>query len=97
MMDALGGVGGLRLYRGGESQSGLFSFTVDGMDCEEVGQALARRGVAVRAGLHCAPTAHESAGTLDTGTLRVSYGPDASAGQTQALLQAAQVFRKKRR
>ena len=54
-MDALEGVGGLRLYRGGESQSGLFSFTVDGMDCEEVGQALARRGVAVPGGAALRP------------------------------------------
>ena len=81
MMDALEGVGGLRLYRGGESQSGLFSFTVDGMDCEEVGQALARRGVAVRAGLHCAPTAHRTAGTLETGTVRVSFSAFNRPGQ----------------
>mgnify|MGYP002650366722 CR=1 FL=1 len=34
--------------------------------------ALARRGIALRAGLHCAPLAHRTAGTLDTGTLRLS-------------------------
>lgn len=31
-----------------------------------------RRGIALRAGLHCAPLAHRTAGTLDTGTLRLS-------------------------
>ena len=36
------------------------------------GEALARRGIALRAGLHCAPLAHRTAGTLDTGTLRLS-------------------------
>ena len=30
------------------------------------------RGIALRAGLHCAPLAHRTAGTLDTGTLRLS-------------------------
>ena len=27
----------------------------------------------VRAGLHCAPLAHRTAGTLDTGTVRLSF------------------------
>ncbi len=53
-------------------QSGVLSFQVAGMDCEAVGEALSRRGIAVRAGLHCAPLAHESAGTLEEGTVRMS-------------------------
>ena len=53
-------------------QSGVLSFQVAGMDCEAVGEALSRRGIAVRAGLHCAPLAHESAGTLEAGTVRAS-------------------------
>ena len=31
------------------------------------------RGVAVRAGLHCAPLAHRTAGTLESGTVRLSF------------------------
>ena len=57
------------------------------MDCEDAAAALAKQGIAVRAGLHCAPLAHRSAGTLDTGTVRVSFGVDASFAQTRALLQ----------
>ena len=34
-----------------------------------------KRNIALRAGLHCAPVAHETAGTLETGTIRVSPGP----------------------
>ena len=71
----------------GENQSGTVSFVAD-TDCEELAQFLGRQGIAVRAGLHCAPLAHESAGTLKTGTVRVSFGHDATAGQTGALLQA---------
>ncbi|MEI3141448.1 MAG: hypothetical protein V8S34_07920 [Lawsonibacter sp.] len=37
-----------------------------------MGEALADRGFALRAGLHCAPLAHRTAGTLDTGTVRAS-------------------------
>ena len=57
----------------GEAQSGLCSIVIGGMDCEEVGEELARRDIAVRAGLHCAPLAHRTAGTQDTGTVRLSF------------------------
>jgi len=43
---------------------------------------LAARGVCVRSGLHCAPLAHESAGTLDTGTVRLSFSPFTTAEET---------------
>ena len=55
------------------AQAGVVSFRVPGRDAETVGEALTRRGIAVRAGLHCAPLAHRTAGTLDTGTVRVSF------------------------
>ena len=54
-------------------QAGVVSFQVEGMDCEQVGERLGRRGVALRAGLHCAPLAHQSAGTLEGGTVRASF------------------------
>ena len=43
-----------------------------GLEREQMGAVLAERGVAVRAGMHCAPLAHDSAGTLKTGTIRLS-------------------------
>ena len=51
---------------------GVLSFRVRDRDCEELGEALGRRGIALRAGLHCAPLAHRTAGTLESGTLRAS-------------------------
>ena len=77
---------GLKVFSG-EDQTGTVSFIAPG-DCEEFAQRLSGRGIAVRAGLHCAPLAHESAGTLDTGTVRVSFGHDANDSQTDALLYA---------
>lgn len=66
----------LQLYTGEErEQSGVLSLRCSAMDCELVAQRLAERGVCVRSGLHCAPTAHESAGTLDSGTVRLSFSP----------------------
>lgn len=73
MMDRLECIPGVTVFRGRHSQSGLFSVTVDGMDCEVAAAELAKRNVAVRAGLHCAPLAHQSAGTADTGTVRFSF------------------------
>ena len=74
MMDTLERCPGITVFRGNNgSQSGLYSIVLDGLDCEEAGAALAKRGIAVRAGLHCAPLAHRTAGTLDTGTVRFSF------------------------
>lgn len=77
---------GMKVFRG-EHQAGTLSF-LPGCDCEEAAAILGRQGIAVRAGLHCAPLAHESAGTLDTGTVRVSFGHDAADSQVRTLLKA---------
>lgn len=69
----------------GDCQGGTISFTGQ-EDCEILAQKLGHRGVAVRAGLHCAPLAHQSAGTLDTGTVRVSFGHDASVPQAAGFI-----------
>ena len=58
---------------GGRYQSGVLSFRCRDLECESLAAALGRHGVAVRAGLHCAPMAHESAGTLERGTVRLSF------------------------
>ena len=71
----------------GENQCATVSFLPKG-DCEETAWKLSQQGIAVRAGLHCAPLAHESAGTLETGTVRVSFGHDAAPGQVDALCRA---------
>lgn len=62
----------LRLFTG-EAQTGVLSLQKRGTDCETLAAGLAEQGVAVRAGLHCAPLAHESAGTLEEGTVRFSF------------------------
>ncbi len=63
------------LFLGEENtQAGVLSLR-SGMDCTQLAAALGERGVAVRAGLHCAPLAHETAGTFPSGTLRMSFSP----------------------
>ncbi len=71
----------------GENQGGTVSF-VGKTDCQELTEKLTQRGIAVRGGLHCAPLAHESAGTLESGTVRVSFGHDATEQMSRRFLQA---------
>lgn len=68
---------GLRLYGPGEPdrRTGLISLAVAGRDPAELAFLLDREyGIAVRAGLHCAPHAHRTIGSYPMGTLRVSPG-----------------------
>ena len=62
-------------YAGGDAQTGVLSVRHDRHDCETLAAKLSDSGIAVRAGLHCAPLAHRSAGTLETGTVRLSLSP----------------------
>ena len=64
----------VRLFTG-NNQSGVLSLLVEGQDCVCTAERLAEAGIAVRAGLHCAPLAHASAETLRQGTVRISVSP----------------------
>lgn len=55
-------------------QTGVLSITCQTMSCEQLAQRLAQRGICVRAGLHCAPVAHQTGGTVESGTVRFSPG-----------------------
>ena len=54
--------GRIKIYLPEESGSALL-FNAYGIDGSELARRLARRGICTRAGLHCAPTAHEALGT----------------------------------
>ena len=69
-------------------QAGVLSFVPLKKDVEEVGSRLAEQGIAVRTGLHCASFAHKSAGTLDTGTVRVSFSDFNTRSEVYRLLTA---------
>ena len=79
------------LFAADESvQSGVLSLRVKNRSCEDIAEGLSQRGVCVRSGLHCAPTAHRSAGTLETGTIRFSFSPFVTEEQ---VLSACQILR----
>ena len=72
-----------------EEQSGVLSFRLRGRDCEGAAAWFAGRDIALRAGYHCAPLAHKTAGTLDTGTIRLSVAAFNTRREIADFLQAA--------
>ncbi|MGI6512852.1 MAG: aminotransferase class V-fold PLP-dependent enzyme [Syntrophomonadaceae bacterium] len=57
-----------------EDRVGVVGFNIEGVDSTEVAFILDQvYGIAVRAGLHCAPLAHKTLGTLEKGLVRVSF------------------------
>ena len=75
LAEDLRGVPGLRVMASSDPalQSGVLSLVPEGMDPEALGEALGQQGICVRSGYHCAPLAHATAGTLETGTVRLSF------------------------
>lgn len=87
----LGTFPGIRCYGStcAEHQGGVLSFNLEGRDPAEIGFLLDDEyGVCVRTGLHCAPDAHRSIGTLPSGTIRVSPGLFNTEKDIDALLAA---------
>ena len=88
---------GVRVYTSPDErqQTGVFSFTLDDREAEDAARALASAGIAVRAGLHCAPLAHKSAGTFPGGTVRVSPGAFTTPADMERLLRAVRALRRR--
>ena len=93
-LSRLSGVEVFRAPAGSKAQAGVLSFRVEGRDCEELGEELGCRGIALRAGLHCAPLAHRTAGTLETGTLRASVSAFTTPREVQEFLRTLGVLLK---
>lgn len=64
----------IRIIPQGKSDNfiGVVSCVFDGYGSDSIGQILSDKNVAVRTGLHCAPTAHRFLGTFPSGTVRFS-------------------------
>ncbi|MGN0478156.1 MAG: aminotransferase class V-fold PLP-dependent enzyme, partial [Hominenteromicrobium sp.] len=77
----------------------VLGFNVRGMQSEAVGEVLAKRGIAVRCGFHCAPFAHRKMGTDDDihgGAVRVSPGAFTTDAQTSELIRTVTALHAKR-
>lgn len=88
IIDGMLTIPGVRLFRSEHlhCQAGVLAFNISGNDCEVISSMLGEMGVAVRSGLHCSPLAHESAGTLNTGAVRVSFSFFNTKGEVNRFL-----------
>lgn len=72
-----------------ERRVGVVSFTVGAVPVSEIGFALDDEfEVMTRIGLHCAPAAHRTIGTLPGGTVRLAPGPFTTAAEVDAAMDA---------
>lgn len=77
LLDGLREIRGLQLYGLGDAdrQTAVVSFNISHRDCGEISMQLDYDyGIITRSGLHCAPLAHRTMGTLRQGTCRLSPG-----------------------
>ena len=56
----------------GEEYVGVVSCLMEGISSDTAGTVFAKKGISVRAGLECAPLAHQFLGTYPSGTIRFS-------------------------
>ncbi|WP_149497145.1 SufS family cysteine desulfurase [Roseiconus lacunae] len=76
-----------------DKKSGIVSFSIDGVHAHDVAQWLDTRGIAVRAGHHCAMPLHESLGK--TATTRASFYLYNTADEAERFVTAVQEVQSK--
>lgn len=88
---ALGKHPNIQLYTPANQSPTLLSFTIKGIDNEDVGYLLAQNfGILVRTGLHCAPLIHQYIGAGSEGTIRVSPSFFTTDEEIELFLEAMQ-------
>lgn len=90
---ALSALPSLRLIAPEESGCGVISLCHHRLTAEEVAERLDISGIAVRAGLHCAPLAHRTVGTEACGTVRISLGASSTAAECDTLCEVLESIR----
>ena len=90
LRDGLKNISGVVLYDGPDTVKhvGVVSFNIRGMDSGQAADALNKQRIAVRAGLHCAPSIHAWLGI--SGAVRASLGPFNTEKEVDAFLLAVQ-------
>jgi cysteine desulfurase/selenocysteine lyase len=87
----LAAIPGVRVYGppAGADRAAVVSFTLADWDPQDLAPVLDERfDVQCRAGLHCAPWAHQSLGTFPGGTVRFSPGPFTTEAEVETAVSA---------
>ena len=92
--EKIGAIDGVRLIGTAPNKAGILSFVMEKVHPHDIGTVLESRGIAIRAGHHCAMPAMESLGL--TGTARASFGlyntPDDIDALAEGILAAREIF-----
>ena len=91
MMEGLQSLPGIKVMGPelGRERTGIISFVAAAIDPSELSFILDQHyGIAVRAGYHCTPLAHELAGTSATGAVRASVGIYTTEAEVDAMVEA---------
>jgi cysteine desulfurase family protein len=73
----------------GDARAAVVSFNIGGMDSVRAAEELERRwDISCRPGLHCAPLAHKTLGTYESGAVRFSPGPFTTTEEIDIALRA---------
>lgn len=75
----------------------VLPFNMLGASSDETADFLNKKGFALRAGLHCAPTAHKKIGTLNIGAVRFSPSIFNNANQVNFLIENLKNFKNKKK
>lgn len=94
LYDGLNALGGVTLYSPTHEagRAGIVCFNVGDLPSAQAADALARRNIAVRGGLHCAPEAHRFLGTLRRGAVRASVGHANTFEEVERFIEAVQAL-----
>ena len=89
--DRLRAVNSLRIIGNAPGKGGIFSFELKGIHAHDVSMLIDRRGIAVRAGTHCAMPLLKRFGV--TSTCRASFGMYTTEAEIDALAEALEYAR----
>lgn len=95
LLTGLAEIKGVTVYGPGDikRQTAVAAFNIAGKDCGEVSAGLDYEfGIITRSGLHCAPLAHKTTGTFNTGACRLSPGFFTTAEEIKKVIKAVQVI-----
>ncbi|MGD0186903.1 MAG: aminotransferase class V-fold PLP-dependent enzyme [Roseiarcus sp.] len=94
LSDELRDIGGVSVFCDAKPRTGVVSFRLDAPNVALAGTILDESfGICVRAGLHCAPAAHQAIGTFPEGTVRASFGRFNGQSDVDALVEAVRQIR----
>ena len=86
-VEGLGSIKGASVYSSGGDAAPVVAFNIGNVSSSEVAYMLDDEfDIYTRAGLHCAPYAHKTVGTLESGAVRASFGFFNTAGEIETVV-----------